>query len=807
VKKLMNVRILPAAVAMLGALGLFAGVANASSSLTNVDPPTISGNAWSSQTLTADPGSWSGHAYPGFSYQWEDCDTNGLNCTPIPGATNSIYTVAQSDIGDTIVVEVSAGSTTAVSSATDVVPNVDPPSGGSCSLTPRVGTDNSGYDSSGGSDVGTVFTVTCENWSDPLQTIPLTYTAKWYWCDTNGENCSLMYSAPPTFVPSVQSSALSDFRGGGAEQVRMIITNAYGASTTWQGTLYVSDSSTGVPQSDWTSPPTVSGTASVGQTLSVDPGGWSGNPSFSYQWYDCGDTFPYTPDSYATDWYGCNPIGGATDSTYTLQDSDHGSTILAEVTATNDQGETVVDPATTGFVVNPAPVNTAPATISDSNPGFSPGEHPVTGDTLTASGDSWTGDTSGGVSYQWEDCDTNGSNCEPILGATNATYTVAPEDTGSTIAVDMTATNVDGLSTDALSLSTATVPSSDADLSGLTVSAGTLSPAFAAPTDSYTVSVPNATSSIDLTPTADEAHATVTVNGETVTSGAQATQSLNVGANTITVLVTAQDGATTHTYTLTVTRALPAELSLDSTRHDFGPVTTGQAATQTFTVTNTGSGELSIGQATITGTDPSQFSIGTDTCSNTNIAPGGTCTVDVSFAPNTAGAATAELDLPSDAASGSPATVALTGTGQTPTPSTSTPPTTPTPPTPTPTTPTPPVTTPPTSTPRPPVLAHQSLSARTVVWQTGHPAPQLWLSFTSSSAATLRVSLQYRVHGRWVQQSLYTKHVPAGRDRVQLVGRWHGLLYAASNARLVVCTTAAGRTSKSRTFRVTVIHR
>ena len=57
----------------------------------------------------------------------------------------------------------------------------------------------------------------------------------------------------------------------------------------------------------------------------------------------------------------------------------------------------------------------------------------------------------------------------------------------------------------------------------------------------------------------DEAHATVSVNGDVVVSGAPATRSLHVGANTITVVVTAQDNTTTHAYTLTVTRAPSAD--------------------------------------------------------------------------------------------------------------------------------------------------------------------------------------------------------------------------------------------------------
>lgn len=61
--------------------------------------------------------------------------------------------------------------------------------------------------------------------------------------------------------------------------------------------------------------------------------------------------------------------------------------------------------------------------------------------------------------------------------------------------------------------------SSNANLSGLSVSAGTLSPVFASTTTSCAVSVSNATTAITLTPTVNQANATVTVNGSAVASG------------------------------------------------------------------------------------------------------------------------------------------------------------------------------------------------------------------------------------------------------------------------------------------------
>ncbi|MHA6643785.1 cadherin-like beta sandwich domain-containing protein [Mesorhizobium sp. A623] len=105
----------------------------------------------------------------------------------------------------------------------------------------------------------------------------------------------------------------------------------------------------------------------------------------------------------------------------------------------------------------------------------------------------------------------------------------------------------------------------NADLSSLVPSVGTLSPAFAAATPNYTVHVANTDTTISLTPTVSEPNATITVNGISVVSGAaSAPVSLSVGSTTVTVDVTAQDGTTTKSYTVIVTRASSAVADLSS---------------------------------------------------------------------------------------------------------------------------------------------------------------------------------------------------------------------------------------------------
>jgi hypothetical protein len=99
------------------------------------------------------------------------------------------------------------------------------------------------------------------------------------------------------------------------------------------------------------------------------------------------------------------------------------------------------------------------------------------------------------------------------------------------------------------------VASSNANLNSLVFSSGAVSPAFDAGITAYTSTVPYAASSITLTPTTALGGGTISVNSAPVNSGvASSPIALSVGANIITVVSTAQDGSTTKTYTITITR-------------------------------------------------------------------------------------------------------------------------------------------------------------------------------------------------------------------------------------------------------------
>jgi C1A family cysteine protease len=100
------------------------------------------------------------------------------------------------------------------------------------------------------------------------------------------------------------------------------------------------------------------------------------------------------------------------------------------------------------------------------------------------------------------------------------------------------------------------VSSNNDNLLALTISSGTLTPPFSSSTTTYTDSVANSVSNITVTSTTQDSTATIKVNGIVATNG-QASQPINlaVGPNTIKIVVTAQDGKTQKTYTITVTRA------------------------------------------------------------------------------------------------------------------------------------------------------------------------------------------------------------------------------------------------------------
>ena len=173
-----------------------------------------------------------------------------------------------------------------------------------------------------------------------------------------------------------------------------------------------------------TAAPAVSGTAKVGQTLTVSDGTWSGSPtSYAYQWQRC------------TSSSACASIAGATSRTYKVGSADSGRTLRAVVSATNADGTSTANSNQTSVIAaNGAPTNTARPTI---------GGDTIVGHELTADSGSWTGSPTS-FAYQWLRCDTSGAFCFRVAGATGRTYGVRFADVYGTVRVAVTARNADG---------------------------------------------------------------------------------------------------------------------------------------------------------------------------------------------------------------------------------------------------------------------------------------------------------------------------------------------------------------------------
>ena len=104
-------------------------------------------------------------------------------------------------------------------------------------------------------------------------------------------------------------------------------------------------------------------------------------------------------------------------------------------------------------------------------------------------------------------------------------------------------------------------------------------------------------------------------------------------------------------------------VKLSASALTFGSTLVGSSnSAPAITLTNTGSGTLTISSIAITGTNATSFSEN-NTC-GTSVAKGASCTITITFKPTEAGTLTAALGI-TDNAAGSPQKLTLTGTGAT----------------------------------------------------------------------------------------------------------------------------------------------
>lgn len=198
-----------------------------------------------------------------------------------------------------------------------------------------------------------------------------------------------------------------------------------------------------------TSPPTITGSATKGQTLVAGTGSWTGTApiSFAFEWRRC--------DSAGAN---CTAISSATNTTYVLVNADVGARIRVLVSASNAEGSGSALSEATSVVADDggAPKNTGEPALSGT---------PTVGQRLTGTAGTWTGTQPITFAYQWVRCGSDGgapdgSNCLNIAGATGTTYVLVSADVGWRIRLRVTGTNSVGSNTVA-SNATAAVKASE----------------------------------------------------------------------------------------------------------------------------------------------------------------------------------------------------------------------------------------------------------------------------------------------------------------------------------------------------------
>jgi Concanavalin A-like lectin/glucanases superfamily len=203
--------------------------------------------------------------------------------------------------------------------------------------------------------------------------------------------------------------------------------------------------------------PRIIGQPKVGVALRATRGIWTPSRpgAYEYRWLRC-----------PADRARCRRIAGASRRRYTPSSRDVGTTLRVMVTARNAAGSgratsrrTRVVPASgSGGGVLPAPPAVASSpTVSGTA---------QAGQTLTASPGIWTGTAPIAYGYQWQSCDSTGSKCNAITGATSMTYTSTSTDVGHTLEVSVTASNMAGNAT-AFSAPTGVVVSASGPPRGL----------------------------------------------------------------------------------------------------------------------------------------------------------------------------------------------------------------------------------------------------------------------------------------------------------------------------------------------------
>jgi PKD repeat protein/lysophospholipase L1-like esterase len=272
---------------------------------------------------------------------------------------------------------------------------------------------------------------------------PEEFTYQWLRCNREGGECASISKATEQTYTTVFADV------GHALRVEETAHNEGGAS---QPSTSDATAPVVVAPPENSKPPSISGTAQQGKTLSDVPGTWTNEPTkFKYQWRRCNNKGE-----------ACESIEVSAGSTYVPTSTDVGHTLRLEETAENGAGPgSPATSAATAEVVPPTPVNTGVPTITGTAQQGRP---------LTDHHGTWEHSPTE-FKYQWLQCNKLGEGCLPITGANEQTYVPHPEDVAMTLRVEEFAKNAGGTSEPAVSVATAEVlPAPPVDISPPTIS-------------------------------------------------------------------------------------------------------------------------------------------------------------------------------------------------------------------------------------------------------------------------------------------------------------------------------------------------
>jgi hypothetical protein len=368
----------------------------------SVAPPQVTGTPAVEETLTCSSGTWSGNPTT-FTYQWVR-DPHEAE-TPIEAATKKTYKVTNEDAGHSLACEVtatnSAGSTQALSAEVRV-PGTTPVA----TVAPKV----LGLEPA---HVGETLTCWPGTWSG---TPPPTFAYRWV--RDKGQ-------LGETFITSATGKT---YEVASADQRHSLSCAVTASNTAGEGTASSANSISvgGSPPVDET-PPRVTGAPSPGQSLTCQPGTWSGLPAPAL-------AFAWVRNQGMT---GEEIIAGATENRYLVASTDQGQTISCRVTASNEDGSA-------SQLSSPIGVESGHGHVAPRNTKLPTLRTPLRlqrGEKLECSGGEWSGEPVPRLLYRWL---RDGLPIGPA-SETGGSYTIAEPDQGHSVACEVTAVNDEGV--------------------------------------------------------------------------------------------------------------------------------------------------------------------------------------------------------------------------------------------------------------------------------------------------------------------------------------------------------------------------